>query len=84
MADNTLPTGHNPKHTIGYHLCLLTKREKEVYDYLLTDLSQRQIAQKLYIEVKSLKFHLTNIYRKLEVNSRRDLIGKLLINEKHK
>lgn len=54
----------------------LSKRELEVFAQLLTDKTQAQIAEELFITHSSVHFHCKNIYRKLEINSRRQLLIK--------
>lgn len=39
-----------------------------------TDLSGRQMADKLFVAVKTIKYHLTNIYKKFGVKSRIELV----------
>ncbi|MBR6569623.1 MAG: helix-turn-helix transcriptional regulator [Clostridia bacterium] len=53
---------------------LLSKREMDVFSRLLTDKTQAQIAQELYISHSSVHFHCKNIYKKLKVNSRMQLL----------
>ena len=52
----------------------LTKREIEVFTQLLSDKSQSDIARELFITPSSVHFHCKNIYKKLEVSGRRQLI----------
>ncbi len=52
----------------------LSKREMDVFPRLLTDKTQAQIAQELYISHSSVHFHCKNIYRKLQINSRKQLL----------
>lgn len=54
----------------------LSKRELEVFSQLLTDKTQAQIAKELFITHSAVHFHCKNIYRKLEINSRRHLLIK--------
>ena len=54
----------------------LSKRELEVFSQLLTDKTQAQIAKELFITHSAVHFHCKNIYRKLEINSRRQLLIK--------
>lgn len=56
----------------------LSKCELEVFSQLRTDKTQVQIAQALFITHSAVHFHCKNIYRKLEINSRRQLL--ILIN----
>lgn len=50
----------------------LTPREQEVLDLIGEDLSNQEIAERLVIEVGTVKNHVHNILRKLDVCSRRD------------
>ena len=52
----------------------LSKREMDVFARLLTDKTQVQIAEELYISHSSVHFHCKNIYRKLQINSRKQLL----------
>lgn len=55
-------------------LAQLSKREVDVFARLLTDKTQAQIAAELYISDSSVHFHCKNIYRKLNLSSRRQLL----------
>jgi DNA-binding CsgD family transcriptional regulator len=55
----------------------LSRREKEVIDLLLQGKGNKQIALSLGISERTVEFHLKNIYAKLQVNSRVELILKL-------
>ncbi|KXL54163.1 HTH-type transcriptional regulator MalT [Anaerotignum neopropionicum] len=48
----------------------LTNREIEVLYLLAQGLTQREMAQRLYLSVSSIKKHLENIYGKLNVNNK--------------
>lgn len=48
----------------------LTLREQEVLEYVARGKNNREIARLLYISEKTVKNHLTNIFRKLEVDDR--------------
>lgn len=48
----------------------LTDREREVLRLLAQGLSNKNIAQKLYLSVRTVEGHLGNIYGKLQVKSR--------------
>ncbi len=50
----------------------LTQREIEVLKYLSTEKSVEQIGRTLHISKNTMKTHLKNIYRKLEVQNRRE------------
>lgn len=48
----------------------LTKREYEVLTVIAEGLNNREIAERLFISEKTVKNHVSNIFRKLEVNDR--------------
>ena len=48
----------------------LTAKEQEVLAALARGLSNQQIAKELWLAEQTVKFHLSNIYRKLEVRNR--------------
>lgn len=48
----------------------ITKREKQVLDCLQKGLCNKEIADRLFISQKTVKTHLTNIFRKLKVADR--------------
>jgi DNA-binding NarL/FixJ family response regulator len=52
----------------------LSERELTILKALAAGLSNKQIAQQLWLAEQTVKFHLTNIYRKLEVGSRTEAI----------
>jgi DNA-binding NarL/FixJ family response regulator len=56
----------------------LTKREKEIVSLLLLGLPNKTLSERLYISEKTVKTHLNNIFKKLKVNSRTQLVISLL------
>lgn len=48
----------------------LTSKEKEILSLLCQGLSNKQIAQSLYLSVRTVENHLASIYKKLDVTSR--------------
>jgi DNA-binding NarL/FixJ family response regulator len=52
----------------------LSKRELTILQALQSGRSNRQIAGELFLAEQTVKFHLTNIYRKLGVNSRTEAV----------
>ena len=59
----------------------LTEREREVAAQLLQGDSNKEIAATLHISERTVEFHLSNIYQKLGVSSRVELILLLLKRE---
>lgn len=57
-------------------LTKLSKREMDVFSYLLTDKTQAEIAKILFVSHSSVHFHCKNIYKKLNINSRKQLLIK--------
>ena len=55
-------------------LAALAARELEVFDHLLSDKTLSMIAEELVISYSSVHFHCKNIYRKLNLSSRRQLL----------
>ena len=56
----------------------LSPSEERVVKMVIEGYSNQEIGQKLFVTEKTVKFHLTNIYAKLEVQSRAQLIVKFL------
>ena len=54
----------------------LTERELLVLRYLPSRLSNADIAARLYVSINTLKTHIKNIYRKLEVGDRSEAITR--------
>jgi two-component system response regulator NreC len=52
----------------------LSKREKEVLPLVALGYNNRDIAEKLFISVKTVEVHKANIRKKLEVDSYADLL----------
>lgn len=52
----------------------LTDREEEVLRLLAQGLSNKSIAQKLYLSVRTIEGHLANVYGKLQVKSRTEAV----------
>jgi len=55
---------------------ILTPKEKSIVEALTEGLSYKLIADKLFISMDTVRFHIKNIYRKLHVNSKAEVITK--------
>ncbi len=53
----------------------ISKREKEVVNLVLAGKNRSDIAEALFISDETVKQHLTNIYRKLEIRGKADLFS---------
>src|SRR3954470_2612749 len=52
----------------------LSNREAEVAELVSKGLSNKEVANQLFVTEKTVKFHLTNIYKKMSLKSRAQLI----------
>ena len=52
----------------------ISRREHEVLDLLLDNLSNKEIASKLFVSERTVKFHVSNLLSKFRVQRRADLI----------
>lgn len=52
----------------------LTNREKEIIQLIGAGLDDKQIAKKIYVEVCTVKKHVSNILKKLDLRSRKEII----------
>ena len=57
---------------------ILTKREKEIFDYLITNKTTKDIAIKLGISEKTVRNHISNVMQKLGVKGRASAVVELL------
>jgi DNA-binding CsgD family transcriptional regulator len=58
---------------------LLSDREREVAELILTGLTYRQIGQRLFISAKTVEHHVARIRQRLDVTSRDELFAQLKI-----
>lgn len=61
----------------------LTPRERETLQYLLRGETYKGIARRMSISVNSVKFNVQNIYLKLDVRSRAELVYVALMAQMH-
>lgn len=55
-------------------LSALSTKELEVFELLLTDKTMVIIAEELFISLSAVHFHCKNIYKKLSISSRRQIL----------
>lgn len=61
---------------------ILTKREREVFELLITNLTTKDIAERLEISEKTVRNHISNVMQKLGVKGRSSAVVELLkLNE---
>ena len=56
---------------------LLTKRENDVMPLLATGVTGKEMADRLGISLRTVKFHASEVYRKMGVSGRRELMALL-------
>lgn len=54
----------------------LSNQEIKIKEYMLSGKSNKEIADELFISLNTVKTHITNIYNKLNVSNRKELINK--------
>ncbi|MDH3684359.1 MAG: LuxR C-terminal-related transcriptional regulator, partial [Acidimicrobiia bacterium] len=64
-----------PETATGERVALLTPREQEIVDLLPTGLTARQMAERLYVSLNTVKSHLRSAYQKLGASSRSEAIA---------
>ena len=52
----------------------LTEREEEIMELIISGISNQQIGEKLFISENTVKKHINNLYRKLDVVNRSQLM----------
>jgi DNA-binding CsgD family transcriptional regulator len=66
-------TGARPRRVVLTGVDSLTASERRIADYAGQGLTNREIAQTLYITTRTVEGHLTSVFRKLRVDSRTEL-----------
>lgn len=59
----------------------LTRQERKIAGLALRGLSNKDIAEELFLTVRTVEFHLSNVYRKLGISGRRQLAGVMNARE---
>ena len=59
----------------------LTARQLDIVQGLVDNLSYREIAERLNISIETVRDHIKNIYRKLRVNSKMEVVQKKIKGE---
>lgn len=57
---------------------ILTSREKEVFELLITNKTTKEIAEELFISEKTVRNHISNVMQKLQVKGRTHAVVELI------
>ena len=57
---------------------ILTSREKEVFELLITNKTTKEIAEELCISEKTVRNHISNVMQKLQVKGRAHAVVELI------
>jgi DNA-binding CsgD family transcriptional regulator len=71
-------TGARPRKILQTGLDALTASERRVAQLAAEGMSNKEIAQTLFVTIKTVEVHLSHAYRKLEISSRAQLDKALL------
>jgi DNA-binding CsgD family transcriptional regulator len=71
--DEIAATGARPRKVLQTGLDALTASERRVAQLAADGMSNREIAQALFVTIKTVEVHLSHAYRKLEIGSRGEL-----------
>ncbi len=62
----------------SFGLQILTVREREVFEWLVQNLTTREIAGKMFISEKTVRNHVSNVMQKLNVKGRSQAVVELI------
>lgn len=55
----------------------LSQRERQIINAMMEGKSYKMIADQLMVSINTVRYHIKNIYRKLQVNSKMEIISKM-------
>lgn len=76
-TDELRATGARPRRRAGTGVDALTASERRVAELAATGISNKEIAQALFVTLRTVELHLSNSYSKLEIHSRQELARAL-------
>lgn len=78
VARRVLDYFHSSKLSFGKPKTKLTTKEFQVVRFLVDGLTYQQIAEQLGVTIDGIRFHIKNIYKKLQVKSKAQVIKKFI------
>jgi DNA-binding NarL/FixJ family response regulator len=82
IKSSSLALGENTKDVIETYD--LTSREREILHMVLQGASNKDIEKKLFISASTVRNHIYNIYQKLSVKNRLELINRIARDAREK
>ena len=67
-------TGSNEDRSLESEAALLTNRETEILDLVAQGMSNKEIAEQLFVSKYTVESHIKHIYRKLAQNAVRTIL----------
>lgn len=78
IARKVIEAFQTPEKSFGENETeILSAREKELLEQLAKGYRYKEIAEKLFISIDTVRTHVRNIYEKLQVNSRTEALNKV-------
>ncbi len=77
--DELVAAGGRPRRDATHGVDALTGRERRIAELVVSGLTNRQVAEALFVSPRTVEHHLRNVYRKLGVSSR-DVLASALSN----
>jgi DNA-binding NarL/FixJ family response regulator len=77
LADNYITKEYSGNSTLNQKVAI-TKREKEIIEYISQGLNNKEIAEKIFVSVSTVDAHRYNILKKLEVKNTAEMITKAI------
>lgn len=65
-----------PDHRFDEVAPLLSARETEVLELIALGLRNKQVAERLHVSVNTVKHHARNLFSKMQVNTRAELVAR--------
>ncbi len=65
--------GRRPRRAAATGVDALTGSERRVADLAVSGMTNREIAQSLFVTTRTVEIHLSSVYRKLGITSRGEL-----------
>ena len=75
-ASVTAPARASSRGTAGFCVEAITERELDVLRLLDSERSNREIAERLFVSLDTVKSHTKHIYAKLGVRARHQAVGR--------